>query len=271
MSFLRRYSVVIGGLLLLLVIVVLVSVPADILALQATFIGTELQYAGENETAVKTKKGFGGAEHLASFPKEFGDREGIDRSQWEPAENVGADVLLVRTYIRLGYYEVINMVVMHGDEPSSFHPPPICYRASGWEIEEEGVEVVPVSGEDWADAAEPVPIRMKWMVAGREAGAEVREREVALYFYVKGRLFEDSVTMVQVFADAPAEGAYDEVLAGLKGFMGEIVPLMFEHDEEYDRTMLAAHLAESWGGRAIIGAVLLIPLGIMIVPRARRS
>lgn len=271
MSFLSRYSVVIGGLVLLLVVVVLVSVPNDILAMQATFIGTEIQYASGSETPVKTNMEIGDAEHLASFPKEFGDWLGLDREKWKLEDVVGADVLLVRTYINTAYYQVIHFVVVQGKEPSSFHPPPVCYRAGGWAVEEESTEEVLVPDVSWSAAAEPVSITAKRLVAVKTSDGEVQEREIALYFYVKGRMFEDTVTMVQAFAEVETEGSDDDVLRELKGFVGEVVPLMFDPDDEYDDTTLGVHLARSWGGRALMGALVLIPLGIMIVPRVRRS
>lgn len=108
-------------------------------------------------------------------------------------------------------------------------------------------------------------------MASKGSNGEVEEREVALYYYVKGRLFEDSVTMIQVSATVPIEGSYDEVLQAMKGFMGETVPYMFEHGDEEEREMLAIHLARSWGGIVLMAVLVLIPVGIMIYPRVRRA
>jgi hypothetical protein len=270
MSFYRRYSIVIGGLVLFLVVVVLVSVPSDILAMQATFIGTDLQRATENETSVRTKMDLGDAEHLKEFPKQFGDWLGIDRGSSDMAENLGADVLLLRTYINLGYYQPIDFAVVQGSEPTSFHPPPICYRAAGWEIEEEGVATIPVPDVRWAGTSEPVSITAKKLVAVRRPDGEKEEREVALYFYVKGRLFEDTVTMVQVFAEVLEGVSCDKILQELTGFMGEVVPYMFE-PEEQEGEMLAVNLARSWGGRAILVVLAVVPVAIMVYPRVRRD
>lgn len=271
MSFFSRYSVVIGGLILLLVIVVLVSVPSDILSQQATFIATELQYAAENETRVQTRIDLGDAEHMEAFPMRFGDWLGLDFSPSGLEETLGADVILLRTYLNTGYYQPVHLAVVQGKEPSSFHPPPICYRAVGWDIEEEEVEEVPVSDVTWTSASEPISISAKKLVASKGSNGEVEEREVALYYYVKGRLFEDTVTMIQVSATVPIEGSYDEVLQAMKGFMGETVPYMFEHGDEEEREMLAIHLARSWGGIVLMAVLVLIPVGIMIYPRIRRA
>lgn len=270
MGFFTRYSVVIGGLALVLVVTVLVSVPSDILALQATFIGTELQYGTESETRVLTKMDFGKAEHMRAFPKRFGDWLGLDFEPSDVAVRLGADVLLVRTYLNTSYYQAINFVIMQAREPSSFHPPPICYRASGWEVEEECVEVIPLSGAAWTRASEPTSISAKKLVAVKTANGEVDEREVALYFYVKGGLFEDTVTMVQVYAAAPLRGSYAEVLESMRGFLDETVPYMFELGDEEEGEVLAIHLARSWGGRVLMGILVLIPLVIMAYPRVRR-
>lgn len=268
MSFFRRYSAVIGGLILALVIIVLVSVPSNILARQATFIGTELQYATENEIQVRTKMDFGDIEHLQEFPKKFGDWLGLDFESSEMAESLGADFLLLRVYINTKYYQTIDFIIMQSKERSSFHAPPICYRALGWEIEEEGVEEVSVSDVTWASASGPISLDAKKLVAFKESNGEVEEREVALYFYVKGRLFEDTVTMVEVAAPAPVEGSYDETLRELKDFMGETVPYMFEPAEQ-EGEMLAIYLGRSWGGRGLMAILVLIPLAIIIYPMLR--
>ena len=270
MRFFRRYSAVIGGLILALIIIVLVTVPSNILARQATFIGTELQYASDNEIQVRTKMDFGDIEHLQAFPKQFGDWIGLDFESSEMAESLGADLLLLRIYLNTQYYQPIDFIIMQSVERSSFHAPPVCYRALGWEIEEEEVEEVSIPGASWASASGPVSMEAKKLVAFKESNGEIEEREVALYFYVKGRLFEDTVTMVEVAAPAPVEGSYDEALGELKDFMGETVPYMFEPGEQ-EGEMLAIYLARSWGGRGIMAILVLIPLGLIIYPRLRRG
>lgn len=119
--------------------------PSDILSQQATFIATELQYAAENETRVQTRMDLGDAEHMKAFPMRFGDWLGLDFNPSGLEETLGADIVLLRTYLNTGYYQPVHLAVVQGKEPSSFHPPPICYRAVGWDIEEEEVEEVPVS------------------------------------------------------------------------------------------------------------------------------
>lgn len=270
MSFFRQYSTIIGGLTLALVIIVLVSLPSNILAPQATFIGAELRYAARDETQVRTKMDFGDIEHMRAFPMKFGNWLGLNFDPSETAESLGADLLVLRTYLNTNYYQLIHLIIMQSQDPSSFHPPSICYRATGWEIEEEDVEEVTISDITWANASEPVSISAKKLVAFKKSDGAVEEREVALYFYVKGRLFEEMVTMIQVSASAPTDGSYDEVLSAVKGFMGETVPYMFEPGAE-EREMLAIYLARSWGGRILIAVLMLIPLAIIIYPRVRRG
>jgi hypothetical protein len=270
MSFYKRYSIIIGGLALLLVIIVLVSVPSDILSQQATFIGTELQHATENETRVLTKMNLGDAEHMKDFPKRFGNWMGLDFGSSDQLVNLGADIILLRIYLNTAYYQPIHLAIVQSREPSSFHPPPICYKASGWEIEEEGTVEVPVPDLNWASASEPIYISAKKLVALKRGNEEVVDREVALYYYVKGNLFEDTVTMVQVTATAPMEGSYDIELGELKGFMGETVPLIFEPGDQQEGEMLAIHLSKSGAGIAIMAACLLIAVGLMIYPKVTR-
>jgi len=270
MSFFRRYSKVIGGLILALVVIVLVTVPSNMLARQDTFIGTELHYATENEIQVRTKMDFGDIEHMQEFPKRFGNWLGLDFDSSEMAESLGADFLILRTYLNTHYYQTIDFIIMQSREPSSFHPPPICYQALGWDIEEEGVAEVSVSDVTWASASRPVSLDAKKMVVFKESNGETEEREIVLYFYVKGRLFEDTITMIEVSAPTPVEGSYDEALGELAGFMAETIPYMFEPGEQGGE-ILAIYLARSWGGGGLMAILVLIPLAIIIWPRPKRG
>jgi hypothetical protein len=269
MNFFRQYSLIIGGLALILVIILLALVPSTILAPQATFIGTDLQHASQGETQVRTKMDFGDIEHLQTFPKNFGNWIGLDFDPSEMAEALGADFLILRTYLNTTYYQPVHFIIMQSQEPSSFHPPPVCYQAANWKIEEESVAAIAVADVNWAEAMEPVSINVKKMVVSRESGEGVKQREIVLYYYVKGKLFENKVTMIEASASVPAEGSYESILAAVKGFLGETVPYMFEHVAG-EKEIMAVYLARSWGGWVVMVILVLIPLAIIIYPRVRR-
>jgi hypothetical protein len=271
MSFFRQYSLIIGILVLVLVLIVLASVPSAILAPQATFIGTELQYAGAGETPVRTMMDFGNVQHMQAFPKKFGDWIGLEKDPSGAIEGLGAELVILRTYLNTGsYHHPMHFAIVQSQEPSSFHPPPICYRAANWEILEESDDEITVSDITSASAAGPVSIGINKMVVSRESGGEApREREIVLYYYVKGRMFENTITMIEASASVPADVSDDDVLADLKEFMVEVVPYMFEPVKQ-ETEMLAIHLGRSWGGRAIIAVLVLIPLAFIIYPRVRR-
>ena len=269
MSFFRQYSLIIGSLTLVLIIILLALVPSTILSPQATFIGTDLQHASQGETQVRTTMDFGDITHLQTFPKNFGRWIGLDFNPSEMAAALGADLLILRTYLNTTYYQPVNFIIMQSQDPSSFHPPPICYQAANWQIEEETVEAVPVTDVNWAEANRPVSINVKKMVVSRESEDGVRQREIVLYYYIKGKLFENRVTMIEASASAPAGGSYDNVLAEVKSFLGETVPYMFEHVSG-DREIMAVYLARYWGGWVVMVILVLIPLAIIIYPRIRR-
>jgi hypothetical protein len=269
MNFFRQYSIIIGVLALILVIILLVLVPSTILAPQATFIGTDLQRASQGETQVRTRMDFGDIEHLQTFPKNFGSWIGLDFDPSDMAEALGADFLVLRTYLNTTYYQPVHFVIMQSQEPSSFHPPPVCYKAANWKIEEEAVEAITVEDINWAGTTGTVSINVKKMVVSRESVEGDKEREIVLYYYVKGKLFENKVTMIEASASIPAEGPYEGILVAVKDFLGETVPYMFEH-VAVEKEILAVHLARSWGGWVIMVILILIPLAIIIYPRIRR-
>jgi hypothetical protein len=271
MAFLRRYSLVVGGLVLVIVAIVLVTVPGDVLALQATFISSELHRAADSETRVRTKLDLGDAEHMNSIPKNLDMWVGLDFGSSEVAEQLGAELVLLRTYLYTGRYLPVHFIVVQSGDPTSFHAPPTCYRACGWNIEEEGLEEIPVTDASWTAGADPVSLHARKLVVSKPSSEEGTDREVVLYFYVKGRLFEDKVTMVEATADVSSSGSYDDTLQATGALLGEMLPYMFEPEEDQGGDILAARLAGSWGGIVLMVVLVLGPVALMVYPRIRRG
>ncbi|MDY6833207.1 MAG: exosortase-associated EpsI family protein [Chloroflexota bacterium] len=268
MNYISRYSLLIGLILFAIVLVVLLSPPDMIFAQKATFIGADLNQMTDYETPVRTKMDIGNPEHIVEFPMRFGDWLGLDYDAAQAAERLGGDCLLLRTYLNIKYYQPINFVVLQSDDRSSFHPPPVCYRAAGWKVEEEGTVEIQVQDTDWAsqqvvdiDGALSNPIVAKSMLASFETDDVPVQREVVVYFYVKGRMFEDSVTLVEVSLDASPEGNSEDELITASNFVGETIPHLFEPAEEDQ--MMGERLAKSWAGICGMVVSLLIPLAMV--------
>jgi hypothetical protein len=270
MEFYRRYSLLIGGLILAVVVVALFSIPGEVIAKQATFIGTELHHSSENEVCVKTKMDLGSPEHMQNFPMQFGRWIGLDFGESAIVEELSADLILLRTYLYTGGYQPLNLIVVQAREPSAFHSPGICYRAAGWEIQDEGIVELLVSGQDWASASGPVAVSAKRIYVARYDDGDIVECEVVLFFYVKGRLFEDTVTMVEVTADVPMSGSYDKSLQNAVNFMEKTIPFMFASEMEGEDKAVAFHLSDSLHGSIILGLLVLVPLAVAIFPRIRQ-
>ena len=274
MSSFKNYSLIIGLFVLALIIVALLSPMDVILARQATFIGTDLHRASDNETPVRTKMDIGDVEHMEAFPKKFGSWIGLNYDSSEDAERLEAEFLLLRTYLNMEFYQPVNFMVIQSKDTSTFHPPPVCYRSAGWEIEEEGMVEIPISHMAWANEMAvdsngelANPIRAKKLLAAKRSNGIIEERELALYFYVKGGMFENKVTMFEVTLAAPLDGPYDDKLSVAKYFMGDTIPYMFEPAEEEER--LATYLTQSKSGILLMTILFLIPIGIIIVPRVK--
>ncbi len=271
MEFIRRYALVIGGLLLVVVVVVLATVPADVLALQTTFISSELHHTGDDQVRVRTKLDLGDAEHMSSIPKKLASWEGLDFGSSEVVEQLGAEVVLLRTYLYSERYLPVHFIVVQSNDPTSFHPPPLCYRSCGWDILEEGREEITVADASWTTGTEPISLGARKLVVSQARSEGDAERQVVLYVYVKGRLFEDSVTMVETAAEVPSSGSTDDTLEATATFLGDILPYMFEAEEDQGGEILASRLAGSWGGIALMTVLVLGPVALMVYPRLRRS
>jgi len=269
MNYISKYSLLIGLILFAIVLVILLSPPDMIFAQKATFIGADLHQRTDNETPVRTKMDIGNPEHIVEFPMRFGDWLGLDYDATQAAERLGGDCLLLRTYLNIGYYQPINLVVLQSDDSSSFHPPPVCYRAAGWKVDEEGTTEIKVQDVDWAsyqvvdlEGNLSNPIVAKSMLASYETDNVTMQREIVIYFYVKGRMFEDEVTLVEVSLEAPSEGSYDEELITASKFVGETIPHLFEPAEEDQ--MMGERLTKSWAGICGMVIFLLIPLAMVV-------
>lgn len=265
MAFYRRYSLLLGLLTLVLVIVLLLSTPGFVFSTGVTFIDSELHRSSGDEAYVRTKMDFGSSEHVSTFPMEIGDWKGYDYDTTGIGENLGADVILLRAYERPGLYQPIFFLIMQAETESSFHPPPICYPALGYHIQDEGKEQVVVTDTSWTEAPSSITIPLKKLVVFKESGGEVTERLVVLYCYVKGnQLTSNTITMIRVEALAPIEGSYEGILNVEKDFAALTIPYMFEPTEEGEWNPLVIRLAElGIGGYFAIALLLFVPLAII--------
>ena len=271
MGFYRRYSVLLGLLALILVIALLLSNPSLVFSTGVTFIDSELHHSSGDEAYVRTKMDFGSADHMNAFPREIGGWKGYDYDATDMKESLGADVILLRGYDCPGLYQPIFFLIMQAETESSFHAPPVCYPALGYQIEEEGKEQVVVTDTSWTEEPSSITLPLKRLVVFKESEGQVTDRRVVLYCYVKGNRFtSDTITMIRVEALAPIEGSYDGILNLAKDFTALTIPYMFEPGEEGEWNPLAMRLAESGiGGYLAIAVMLFLPLAIMLYPRAR--
>jgi len=277
------YTTIIGTLALVFVVIILLSTPSMLLAKQVSMIDTELSHASGHETSVRVKMDFGSNAHVQALPTTIGEWQNVGScNKSQLAEQLGADVMLLRGYRRQGSYQPVFLLIIQSNNRSSFHPPIVCYQAVGYKIEEETTEEIRVSNTTWAESPwypnveleEPGifngSISAKKLVIAKESDGKVTKRKVVLYFYVKDNpVFTDKITMIRVSAHAPINGSYEEALNLTKDFMGEVVPYMFEVRKEEE--IIAVQLARSGiGGWLIIGALVSVPVGIIVCPRIKR-
>jgi len=164
-SFFEEYSKLIGLLLLGFVIIILLSTPSTILARSITVLDTELSHVSKDAVNVRTKMDFGNNEHIRAFPTDIGSWEGADHNTTRVAESLGADVMLMRTYVHPEFHQPVFFLIMQSKNRSSFHPPIVCYPALGYTIEEEGKEGIPVHNVSWI---EDISLTAFWMEGGKE-------------------------------------------------------------------------------------------------------
>ena len=277
------YFRIIGLFLLAFVIGQLFSTPHTIFASSITVLDTELSHVSNDALHVQVKMDLGNNEHIRAFPNNIGGWEGSDYDTTRVAESLGADVMLMRSYINPETFQPVIFLIIQSNNRSSFHPPIVCYPALGYTIEEEGKAKIPVHDVSWVDVPclyiyEPEnkthayfndTIPVKKLIVTKQSGGKVTERKVVLYFYVKENPFiSDAFTMVRVSALAPTEGSYDGILNLTAEFMGDTIPCMFELRKEEPFVLFI--LLSSGIGKVVIGLLLLVPLSILFYPEIKR-
>ena len=272
MDFFRRYSMLLGLLAMTLVVVVLLSGSGSAFSSGVAFIDSTLHRSSGGEAFVRTKMDFGNARQVNEFPYEIGNWTGADYETSEIRDSLGADALLMRRYTSPGIYLGLDFLILQARTESSFHPPPVCYVALGFEIEEQGKEQVLIDDPAWAQApSSGISIPLEKAVIFKQSDGRVTDRRLALYFYVKGnQLTSDRVTFIRVEAQAPAEGSYDGILGVEKEFIALAIPHMFEPGGDREWNPVAVRLAGlGVGGYFVIILLLLIPLAVAVFPRTR--
>jgi hypothetical protein len=260
--------------LFVLVLLLLLISPGMMFSPVITFIDTELYRASGNEASVRTIMDFGSEEYMSAFPRGVGKWQGYDYDTTEYVELLGADVMLLRSYEPSTFSQPLFFLVLQAKTESSFHPPEICVRAQGGEVQEAGEEKVVITDANWVKESPSLSIPMKKLVVTKNnKDGTIRERRLMLFCYVKGNQFySDTITMIQVEALVPLQGSYEGTLNEEKDFISQAIPLMFEPAKEEAWRPLAIVLIEKGiVGYLIIAAMILVPAAILVYTRIKRK
>lgn len=260
----------VGIVILIVVVILLLTSPGLLFSPMVTFIDTELYRSSGQEVSVRTRMDFRSQEHMAAFPLKLGKWDGYDYDTTKYVEQLGANVMLLRAYEPRTLTQPVFFLILQAKTESSFHPPKICIRAQGHEIQEEGEEKVLITDATWAKGSSSISIPLRKLITIKKSeDGRITERRVVLFCYVKGnRFYEDTITMIQMEALAPLTGSYEGALNEEKDFISQAIPLMFEPVEEARWDPLFMVFFE-WGtsGYLVIAFMFLVPITIIILAR----
>ncbi len=85
------------------------------------------------------------------FPYQIEQWVGLDQNAQGVKTSTGADYAIARAYMSDNRREPVFLVVTHSSSTSSFHPPPICYEAGGYIVEDERKDEIVVADTAWLD------------------------------------------------------------------------------------------------------------------------
>ncbi len=250
----------------------LLSDPKLIFSKGVSFVSTKVE--PHRETLVWAKAGFKSNEKILDFPRKLGEWEGYDWSKRKSAElreTLGANVFLMRTYRKPGLYSPVFFLLVQAKQSSALHPPPVCYRALGYLVKDEGEEPTELKGLEGKGLIGG-KVKLRKLELSKIKGHKVVERRLALYCYLKGNQFtEDTINLIRFSALVPTSGSAEEALGGLKEFGGLALPYLFEFQEYKSEVLFSRLAARGPGGWLLILLALGIPTGLILFLFLQRS
>ncbi|MFC1945197.1 hypothetical protein ACFLWF_00420 [Chloroflexota bacterium] len=283
----RQYLPLMGIFLLGIVFALLLSTPSNIFASRIYF-STELKINPATALLTRVKINIGNQEEINAIPDIIGDLQSIDFDRSATKEILRANTMLVREYFTEELTNSVFLLVVQGSSKSSIHPPPICYKGQGYEIEKEGIEIIKLSNPDWLMAlptdVDSLPlwaqesitesslsgtIPVNSMVLIKRKDERIIERRIVLYFYlIDTSSVNEQFNMVRVSTLSSISDRYGSSMENAKNLMTQVVPLIFEPANKSDEDMLVERLA-AMGivGFCIISVLIAAPLSIIIYPK----
>ena len=271
----------IGIIALVTVLTPLLSTPGMVSPGGVSLIATEIQGSSGNEIFVRTKLDFAQPEMMRDFPRTIGDWHSTSYNWSRFEERLGADVMLSRAYRHPSSSKPVFFLIIQSTNLSSFHPPIVCYPALGYEIEEEGVEQVPIENASWAKGPWRSEreglifkgeMNTKKLVVIKRTDGKITERRVVLYYYVKDVRMSvpNEITIVRLSALAPLNGSYQDTLEPMKKLASDTFPEMFEVKPK--ERMITEILVIEHGvpGFLVIAMLVSAPIIFMLLPFIRR-
>jgi hypothetical protein len=276
----QAFRTTIGIIALVTVLTPLLSTPSMISPSGVSLIATEIQGSSGNEIFVRTKLDFAHPEIMKTFPQQIGEWHSISYNWSRFEEILGADIMLSRAYRHPSFSNPVFFLIIQSTNISSFHPPTVCYAALGYEIAEEGVELVPIEDASWAKGywrSEQEGLifkgemNTKKLVVIKRTDGEITERRVVLYYYVKDERMSvpQEITMIRLSALAPLNGSYQDTVESLKKLAADTFQEMFEVKPQ--EKMFAEILVIEHGtpGFLVIAMLVSAPIIFMLLPFVR--
>lgn len=277
----HRLRIFIGIFILVILLAILLSTPSSLVMRGVSLIDTELQGSSSGGTFVQTKMDFASPDQMRVFSLDSEEWTSTDFNASAFEKTLGADITLSRAYRHPSFTDPIFFMIMQSRDVSSFHPPPVCYRALGFNIEDEDKVEISVDGLGWA-REEWYPkedmtiyqgsIRAKKLVISKGNDGNLTEKRVVLYYYVRDEQSSvpKEITMIRASAVVPLDGSYQKALDLEKQLIADTFPSMFEPrpgEKTLARWLINEGRVLGWIG---IAAMLLIPVGFMFYPQIKK-
>ncbi len=279
----KQLRIAVGLIILVLMVIILTSPPSMLFPVGIQIIDTEFKGSSGDEQYVRTKLDFGNQELMGNLPLEKLGWTRVPEDMANVEAQLGADVLLAWRCHHTSSSNRIWFLILQSKDVVSFHPPPVCYTALGYDIQQEDTIEIAVSGERWAKQESITVLgegdslffsgtmSAKRMVITKDCDGSICDKRVVLYFYIKPNLSEtpNEITMIRISAVVPVHGSFDSIQELEKKLIADAFPLMFEAGDE--ERSLGKWLIEDQGssGWIIIVVMFLVPIALLAYPSMR--
>jgi hypothetical protein len=257
------------GLLVIVALILSIS-PAMIFSPTYTITGKNYRRVDPDRVVVTTKTDFSSGEQLSKLPLKIGKWDGTDYDTAYTQKALNTNSVLMRLYEPDTFTQPLFLTIVQAETNASIHRIDMgCLVDQGFTLQENDEEKMVLSDFSQVSGEPIVTIPLHKVVATKQSTeGKIIERDLFLIFYVTGnRYYDNKITLIYVQGLVPITGGYSDTMQEEKGFLTELLPLLFQPTTSHrDDPLLIILYSLGIKGYVLIAILFLVPLSMIIYP-----